>query len=101
MADATTERLFQELTPHIKLLIQEALKGKLNTNFAKCKLEDMPNWTWSVRILNVFNNVGIETIEDLVGRSEAELLKFRNLGKKSIKEIHDFCYAFNLPAPRN
>lgn len=41
----------------------------------------------SVRAANCLNNADITTVGDLVQRSEAELLKFRNFGKKSLNEI--------------
>ncbi len=41
----------------------------------------------SVRSANCINNANIKTIGDLVGKSEPEMLKFRNFGKKSLNEI--------------
>ncbi len=41
----------------------------------------------SVRSHNCLKKMGINTIGDLVGRSEADLLKVRNFGKKSLEEV--------------
>ena len=41
----------------------------------------------SVRSANCINNANIKTIGDLVVKSESEMLKFRNFGKKSLNEI--------------
>lgn len=41
----------------------------------------------SVRAANCINAANIKTIGDLVQKSEAEMLKFRNFGKKSLNEI--------------
>ncbi|HOG27415.1 MAG TPA: DNA-directed RNA polymerase subunit alpha [Candidatus Cloacimonas sp.] len=41
----------------------------------------------SVRAANCLAQANIETIGDLVSKSEAEMLKFRNFGKKSLEEI--------------
>ena len=41
----------------------------------------------SVRSSNCIQRANIETIKDLVSRSEPEMLKYRNFGKKSLNEI--------------
>lgn len=41
----------------------------------------------SVRAANCLNNAGITTVRELVGKTEAMMLKFRNFGKKSLNEI--------------
>jgi len=41
----------------------------------------------SVRAANCINAADIKTIGDLVQRSEAEMLKYKNFGKKSLNEI--------------
>ena len=44
---------------------------------------------FSVRAYNCLKRAGIHTIQDLVNKSEAEVMKIRNLGKKSLKEVLD------------
>lgn len=43
----------------------------------------------SVRSANCLHAAGIETLIDLVQRSEAEMLKYRNFGRKSLNELTD------------
>jgi DNA-directed RNA polymerase subunit alpha len=43
----------------------------------------------SVRSSNCLRQADIKTIGDLVQKSEAEMLKYRNFGRKSLKEIQD------------
>ena len=42
-----------------------------------------------VRSYNCLKRVGIETIGDLIGKSEAELAAIPNFGKKSIEEVRE------------
>ena len=41
----------------------------------------------SVRAINCLNNAGILTVGELASKSEADMLKYRNFGKKSLTEI--------------
>jgi DNA-directed RNA polymerase subunit alpha len=50
----------------------------------------------SVRSYNCLKRAGIQTIRELVQRSEEEMMKVRNLGKKSLKEIKDKLQAMGL-----
>jgi len=43
----------------------------------------------SVRAANCLNNANITTVGELAMKSEAEMLKYRNFGKKSLNEIKD------------
>jgi DNA-directed RNA polymerase subunit alpha len=43
----------------------------------------------SVRAANCLNNANITTVGELAMKSEQEMLKYRNLGKKSLNEIKD------------
>ena len=44
---------------------------------------------FSVRAYNCLKRVGVHTLQDLVNKSDAEVMKIRNLGKKSLKEVLD------------
>jgi DNA-directed RNA polymerase subunit alpha len=50
----------------------------------------------SVRSSNCLRAAEIKTIGDLVQKSEAEMLKYRNFGRKSLKEIQDILAEMNL-----
>ena len=41
----------------------------------------------SVRSYNCLKRAGIVTVEDLANKSEADMMKVRNLGKKSLDEV--------------
>jgi DNA-directed RNA polymerase subunit alpha len=57
------------------------LKKKLNMSVNEIEL--------SVRAANCLNNANITTVGQLAMKSEAEMLKYRNFGKKSLNEIKD------------
>lgn len=44
---------------------------------------------FSVRVYNCLKRAGIHTLQDLVNKSESDMMKIRNLGKKSLKEVLD------------
>ena len=43
----------------------------------------------SVRSYNCLKRAGIQTVQDLASKSEDDMIKVRNLGKKSLKEVID------------
>ena len=57
----------------------EVLHQKLSTSISDLDL--------SVRSANCLSSERIETLEDLVTHSESDLLKLRNFGKTSIREV--------------
>ena len=59
---------------------QRMLKEKLKTPISELEL--------SVRSSNCLREAKIKTIGDLVKKSELEMLKYRNFGKKSLAEIN-------------
>jgi len=50
----------------------------------------------SVRSYNCLKNAGIRTIGELVQKSEAEMLKTKNFGRKSLNEIKEILTTMNL-----
>ena len=58
-----------------------ALKKLLNMSVNEIEL--------SVRAANCLNNANITTVGQLAMKSESEMLKYRNFGKKSLNEIKD------------
>ena len=50
----------------------------------------------SVRSYNCLKNANIRTIRDLVGRTEAEMLKTKNFGRKSLNEIKEILGTMGL-----
>ena len=51
---------------------------------------------FSVRAYNCLKRAGIHTLQDLVNKSEGDMMKIRNLGKKSLKEVLDTVRDLNL-----
>ena len=41
----------------------------------------------SVRSFNCLKRAGINTVADLIGKSEEDMMKVRNLGRKSLEEV--------------
>ena len=41
----------------------------------------------SVRSFNCLKRAGINTVEDLINKSEEDMMKVRNLGRKSLEEV--------------
>ncbi|MBM4152112.1 MAG: DNA-directed RNA polymerase subunit alpha [Kiritimatiellaceae bacterium] len=58
---------------------KEDLRRKLNISVNEIEL--------SVRAANCLNNANITTVGELAQKTEAEMLKYRNFGKKSLNEI--------------
>lgn len=50
----------------------------------------------SVRAANCLNNANITTVGQLASKTEAEMLKYRNFGKKSLNEIKDKLHSLGL-----
>ena len=50
----------------------------------------------SVRSFNCLKRAGIDTVEDLTNRTEADMIKVRNLGKKSLDEVIQKLRSLNL-----
>lgn len=71
---------FDESTMHIRQLL-------------KTKLVDMD---LSVRALNCLKAAEVETLGELVAFNKADLLKFRNFGKKSLTELENLVASKNL-----
>jgi DNA-directed RNA polymerase subunit alpha len=60
---------------------REELRRKLNISVNEIEL--------SVRAANCLNNANIVTLGELAQKTEAEMLRYRNFGKKSLNEIKD------------
>ena len=56
------------------------------TKALETSIEDLD---FSVRAYNCLKRAGIHTLQDLVDKSESDMMKIRNLGKKSLKEVLD------------
>ena len=68
-------------TPQAQSQENQKMKKLLNMSVNEIEL--------SVRAANCLNNANITTVGQLAQKSEAEMLKYRNFGKKSLNEIKD------------
>jgi DNA-directed RNA polymerase subunit alpha len=55
----------------------------------------------SVRSYNCLKRAGIHTVEDLTKKSEDDMLKVRNLGRKSLDEVIAKLRSYDLDLSRN
>jgi DNA-directed RNA polymerase subunit alpha len=74
----------EEAEPSEEVEVEEE-REKLNENLYR-SVEELE---LSVRSANCLKNAGIKLIGELVSRSEAEMLKTQNFGRKSLNEIKD------------
>lgn len=83
------------LTEHLKLFVDLSETAK-NTQIMvekeenkKEKILEMPieELELSVRSFNCLKRSGISTVEDLTNKSENDMMKVKNLGKKSLDEV--------------
>ena len=55
----------------------------------------------SVRSFNCLKRAGISTVEDLINKSESDMMKVRNLGKKSLDEVTNKLHSLDLDFARD
>jgi DNA-directed RNA polymerase subunit alpha len=82
---------FEEIEEEVQP-IKEDEKGDIN----KVLLRSVEDLELSVRSANCLKNAGINTIGELVQKTEAEMLKTKNFGRKSLSEIKDILGEYNL-----
>lgn len=83
------------MTEHLNLFItlsQEAMDAEImveKDDKGKEKALEMTieELDLSVRSFNCLKRAGINTVEDLINKSEDEMMKVRNLGRKSLEEV--------------
>lgn len=69
--------------------VSEMMVEKTEDPKAKALETPIEDLDFSVRAYNCLKRDGIHTLQDLVNKSESEMMKIRNLGKKSLKEVLD------------
>jgi len=83
------------MTSHLNLFIDlsEATKNtqvmieKEESQKVKVLETSIEELELSVRSFNCLKRAGIATVEDLISKSQADMMKVRNLGKKSLDEV--------------
>ena len=82
----------EELVPEPSKKVDEKLKPQFNENLYR-SVEELE---LSVRSANCLKNANILKIYQLVSRTEAEMLKTKNFGRKSLNEIKEVLGAMDL-----
>ncbi len=80
-------KLFGELSDEssiAEIMAEKDDKGK--EKILEMTIEDLD---LSVRSFNCLKRAGINTVDDLINKSEEEMMKVRNLGKKSFDEVKE------------
>ena len=85
------------LIEHFKIIAKvddiEDITGVMSAKQEDSKLKKLEtsidDLDFSVRAYNCLKRANINTLGDLVEKSELEMMKIRNLGKKSLKEVMD------------
>jgi len=84
---------------HFEEEIVEEVEEEVDEEFLRIKAlleRSVEELELSVRSSNCLKAANIKTIGDLVTKSEGEMLKYRNFGRKSLKEIADILQSMNL-----
>ena len=92
------------LNDHLKLFIDmsdDAKNREILVERAEVKKEKVLEMTieeldLSVRSFNCLKRAGIDTVEDLIERTEDDMMKVRNLGRKSLEEVIQKLNSLNL-----
>ncbi|MFV0379683.1 MAG: DNA-directed RNA polymerase subunit alpha [Anaerorhabdus sp.] len=93
------------LIDHLDLLtnVDEVVK-EMETSVEDEKIEEtnsglvmmIEDLDLSVRSYNCLKRAGIQTVEELIQKTEDEMMRVRNLGKKSLKEVKEKVYELGL-----
>jgi DNA-directed RNA polymerase subunit alpha len=92
------------LNEHLNLFVDlsdEAKKAEIMIEREETKKEKVLEMTieeldLSVRSFNCLKRAGIDTVEDLTTRTEEDMIKVRNLGKKSLEEVIQKLHSLGL-----
>ena len=92
------------LNEHLNLFVDlsdEPIKADILVEREETKLEKVLEMTieeleLSVRSFNCLKRAGIDTVQDLTNRTEEDMIKVRNLGKKSLDEVIQKLHSLNL-----
>lgn len=88
----TDERMIADVAPiqEVESYDEEVLEMR------KLLLKQLTELELSVRALNCLKAAEVDTVADLVSYTKADLMKFRNFGKKSLTELEDLVLNLGL-----
>ncbi len=92
------------LVAHLELVIELSSAAKLTDIMAEAVEEQTNKYQnmtiedleLSVRSYNCLKRAGIQTVEELTQKTEEDMMKVRNLGKKSLKEVKEVLISYGL-----
>ena len=92
------------LNEHLNLFVdlsEEAKRAEIMVEREETKKEKVLEMTieeldLSVRSFNCLKRAGIDTVEDLTSKTEEDMIKVRNLGKKSLEEVIQKLHSLGL-----
>lgn len=92
------------ITEHLNLFVElsadtantEIMVDREETKKEKVLEMTIEELDMSVRSFNCLKRAGIDTVEDLTNRTEEDMIKVRNLGKKSLEEVIQKLDSFGL-----
>ena len=93
-----------DLLTNIDVEISEmnsVMKDYVNEGNAKKVNMSIDDLDLTVRSYNCLKRAGISTVEELTQKTEEEMSRVRNLGKKSLKEVKEKLQALNLSFKHN
>ena len=73
----------------IKELVDDEIDFDEYDSYYEEDVDSIDSLDFSIRTNNALKRAGITTISELKNKTEEDLMKIRNLGKKSLKEIKD------------
>jgi DNA-directed RNA polymerase subunit alpha len=81
--------------------MESLMKDYVNDGSVKKVNMSIDDLDLTVRSYNCLKRAGISTVEELTQKTEDEMSRVRNLGKKSLKEVKEKLQALNLSFKRN
>lgn len=92
------------LKDHLAIFIaaEETLRGDANASGADLTgmdavlAKNLEEFDLSVRTANCLKNANIQTVRELVSKSEREILEIKNFGKKSLEELQELLERLGL-----
>ena len=85
------------LNEHLNLFVDAEIMVEREETVKERVLEmTIEELDMSVRSFNCLKRAGIDTVEDLINRTEDEMMKVRNLGKKSLEEVIEKLHSLGL-----
>jgi len=80
-----------EITKHTQIMVEK--EESKTARVLEMSIEDLE---LTVRSFNCLKRAGISTVQDLANKTESDMMKVRNLGKKSLDEVTNKLHSLGL-----